>query len=205
MNTFKKFLTLVILLSLSTVSYAASERDRMNIFLSNFTEVSLFNFDIDDGEASDTLHLGNPENIDSLIYFGVAHNFINNKKLIQKCKDKDCDTMYTISYSSVAASVKKYFDIDLGKVSKGEISSEITFDGKNFHFDAPIGTDDTIYYADIKEVDQEGKLITMTGEIYNIKNKKDRPATFIAQALPYKWNGKKTWSIYLFKTEWKDD
>ena len=204
----KKFLVSVVfvfILASAQISYAASEIDRMNIFLSNFTEVSMFDFDVDDGDNDEIIHLGNSENVGQLAYFGVAHNYLNNRKsTIKKCLDKNCPYEFKISRAAVAASVEKYFNLKLGKISKGEIGNGITFDGKDFHFDAPIGDDDAIYYADIDEVDKSGKFISMTGEIYNTKNKKDRPATFTALAMPHTWNNKKTWAILEFKVEWKD-
>ncbi len=187
-------------------SYAASELDRMNIFLSNFTEVSMFDFDVDDGENDEIIHLGNPENVGQLVYFGVAHNFLNNRKsTIKKCTDKNCPYEFKISKAAVASSVEKYFNLKLGKVKKGELENGISFDGKDFHFDAPVSKDDVIYYVDIDDVDKEGKFITMTGEIYNVKNKKERPATFTALAMPHTWNNKKTWAILEFKVEWKGE
>ena len=62
---------------------------KMSVFLSNFTEVGLFNFDIenkypDDDEIEEyqepILHLGNPGNFSELVRFGIMHNFINNFK-----------------------------------------------------------------------------------------------------------------------------
>ena len=43
----------------------------------------------------------------------------------------------------------------------------------------------------------------MSGELYNIKNKKDRPATFTATAKPHVWDDKDTWAILSLSVEWE--
>ena len=43
----------------------------------------------------------------------------------------------------------------------------------------------------------------VTGYIYNVEDKKDRPATFEAFVYPSTWNGKETWIVQGMKTTWK--
>ena len=206
---FKKFFVATLLIYLillsSSASYAAqSEIYRMGIFLSNFTETGLYDFDINLDGDEDILHLGNPVNVSELIRFGIVHNFINNQKsTIKKCKDQNCEYgPYIISGKAVVASVKKYFDMDIKNKSITNSSPEIYFDGENYHFDKP-EDEDAPYYAEVKNVKKSGNIITMTGEIYNLKNKSDRPATFYATAKAYKYNKKNTWAILSLKLDWK--
>ena len=76
------------------------------------------------------------------------------------------------------------------------------FDGKLYHFEKAEG--ETVYYADVQQASREGKVVNMSGELYNVENKKERPAKFQAVAKPYKWNGKDTWAILSLETEWND-
>lgn len=189
----------------------AKELNRMGIFISNFTEVGMFDFDLEKDGDDAAIHLGDPENFGELIYFGIIHNYINNPKTtIKKCRDKDCPYGdLTVSGKSVAASVKRYFDLDIKPRSDLNRSPALYYDKNGlYHFAAPKnqGTDDApIYYADVKNVKRSpnGKIIIMTGDIYNLNNKKDRPATFTATAKPYKWNGKNTWAVLSLTTDWR--
>ena len=171
---------------------SAEEMKKMGIFLSNFTEVGLY--DIDVKEVT-------PE---QLIHFGIWHNYINNKKsTIKRCKDKDCEWgESTVPAKSVAASVRRYFDLKLKHQDAEDPDFKAHYDGSLYHFAAADGG--VIYYADVQKVSYAGdNTLRMTGELYDLHNKKDRPATFTALAKPHKWNDKNTWAILSLSTEWK--
>ena len=195
----RKFLLTVFVLTLALLTVNASresnEIKRMGIFISNFTELGLFEIDIDSIEDTD------------LILFGIGHNVINNpKSTVKKCTLPNCEYGPSLmSASSVAESVKKYFDVEVKHKSViGHIPDAI-YDGNSYHFDAKEWKDDTIYYAEVQEVNSKRGIVEMSGELYNIKKKSDRPAYFTATAKKYKWKGKNTWSILSLSVEWKDN
>ena len=98
--------------------------------------------------------------------------------------------------------MKKYFDLDLKNQSVTDSDPRCHFDGKLYHFEKAGG--ETVYYADVQRASREGKVVNMSGELYNVENKKERPAKFQAVAKPYRWNGKDTWAILSLETEWND-
>ena len=209
----RKFLALALILavifSISGAAFAASkkndEKKRMGIFISNFTELGMYEFDIEEEGPDEILHLGDPYSMGELIRFGIGHNIINNKKLIQKCKREDCDFgSSTISKESVAASVQKYFDLPVKHQKVLGDAPEIDYDGKLYHFDKKAFLNDTIYYADVQDVTKGNNFIVMEGELYELDNPKHRPATFVAKAKPYKWNNKDTWAILSLSVEWAE-
>ena len=57
---------------------------------------------------------------------------------------------------------------------------------------------------DVKKAEKKGNVVYMTGDIYNLEDKDDRPYTFEATAKPYKWNGKDTWAIISLSSQSKD-
>ena len=206
----KKFLAAALLIIVALVSMGASKKNdelkRMGIFLSNFTELGMYEFDLEDDGPDEILHLGSPYSMGELIRFGIGHNVINNKKLIQKCKRKDCDFgSSTIAKESVAASVSKYFDLPVKHQKVLGDAPEIDYDGKLYHFDKSNWINDTVYYCEVQHVTRDENFITMEGELYDVNNPKDRPATFVAKAKPYKWNNKDTWSILALSVEWNED
>ena len=199
----------VALLSLGA-SKKSDELKRMSIFISNFTEQNMSNFDMDEDGDNDFMHLGDPEYADILLHFGIIHNIINNpKSTLKTCPDKKCPYGKNImSGQAVTASIKRYFGVSV-KPAKlpeaGDPDFAVHYDGKNYHFNAATirGDVDEVYYADVQKAKPEGNIIVMSGELYNTKNKKDRPATFTATAKPHKWNGKDTWAILSLSVEWR--
>ena len=203
----RKLFTALAILSLVIMTLGASRKSdelkRMSIFVSNFTEAGLsYNFDVDEDSDSDLTHLGKPENVSELIRFGIIHNVINNPNTaIKKCTDRKCEYgHHIISGQSVAASVMKYFNKSIKNQS---IDGECYYDGKNYHIEASDWKPDTVYYADVQNVEYEGNLVVMSGEIYNVKNRRDRPATFLALAKPHVWNDKDTWAIVTLNVDWR--
>ena len=210
----KKIICFIIVLTavmLSTVAFAAetklkpaaAELKRMSTFLSNFTELGFFDFDTAAEGPDGVLYLGNSDAASDLIRFGIWHNYRNNyKSRIAQCKVDNCEYgSLSIDGKHVVESVKKYFDLNLKNHSVLESDPPYYFDGKLYHFEGADG--EATYYADIKEVWEESdKTLRMTGELYNVDDKDDRPATFEAKAKPYKFGGKNTWAILSMRSEW---
>lgn len=184
-------LVLALAFGASAASFGKDEMRRMGVFISNFTEVGLYNFDLDLDAAE-------------LIRFGIQHNYLNNyKSRIKLCKDRKCPHGdLTIEGKFVVESVKKYFDLDLENQSVTDSDPRCHFDGKLYHFEKAEG--ETVYYADVQQASREGKVVNMSGELYNVENKKERPAKFQAVAKPYNWKGKDTWAILSLRTDWND-
>ncbi|MBQ4418442.1 MAG: hypothetical protein II870_02305 [Synergistaceae bacterium] len=207
----KKFLlALVLFFALSAAAFAATsqkELDRMGIFISNFTEVGMFEFDLDEYGDDTAIHLGDPNNFGEFLYFGIMHAYINAPKSIKKCRDKTCEYGdLTVDSKTVINAVKKYFDVEIKPQSDLNRTPAIYYNksDKLYHFEKPELPEPT-YYAQVKNVktSANGKIITMTGDIYNFNKKSERPATFTATAKPHKWQGKNTWAILSLTTEWR--
>ena len=179
----------------------AQELKLMSTFLSNFTELGFYDFDVKKSGDDDVLHLGGDPSAPDLIRFGIRHNYVNNfKTRIKKCSKKNCEHgSLTIDAKFVAEAVKKYFDIDLKHRSVDQSDPPYHFDGKLYHFEGAAG--EAVYYAQVKEATKEGNVVRMTGDIYNAEDEDDRPYTFEATAKPYKWGGKNTWAILSMRTQ----
>ena len=162
-----------------------TEMARMGTFISNFTEVGMYDIDID------TISM------EELAHFGVWHNYINNRKSrVRPCRKKNCPYgELTIDKKYVAESVKKYFDVELEHTS----AEDANYDGKVYHVATADGIPD---YADVHEVSRKGNIITMRGELYSAADDEEHLASFTATAKPYKFNGQNTWSILTLKTDW---
>ena len=212
---------IVLVLALAGAAFGASKADmkRMSVFISNFTEAGMFNFDMkadfdddeDQQEGEPKTHLGMPANVTELVRFGIIHNYINNyKSRIRKCSDKKCESgPLTIEAKFVNESVRKYFGVDLAKKDLSFIDEDQTvafsFDGKLWHFDADSFREpgnDTVYYADVQGVTQRaGGNLMFAGEIYNSKKITDRPGMFAATVKP----SGKSWVIVDMTTDWVTD
>ena len=103
------YLVLVLILGLSFNLYAGSinnivkekklsqqEIDKISLFLSNFTEVRLYNFDIENYDEQRVLD------------FGIEHNYLNNKNI--KIKDAG-KAGYLILIDDINESIKKVAQI----------------------------------------------------------------------------------------------
>ena len=215
----RKFLCVIMaLLCLAGQSLGASksEMKKLGLFLSNFTEAGFFNFDIraensddDDGLA----HLGMPENVTELVRFGIVHNLINNYKTrIRKCRDKNCESgPLTIDRKFVAESVRKYFGLELEGMDLSMIDKNpsvvFSYDGRMFHFDAEsfrAPGNDAVYYAEVQDIDSEGRYTAVSGYVYDSKKTTDERGTFSAMVIPSKWQGKSSWLIISMSTDWGD-
>lgn len=199
-------------------SASKAEMKKMSVFLSNFTEAGMFNFDMkadfdddeDEQEGEPKTHLGMAGNVSDLVRFGIIHNLINNyKSRIKKCTDKNCEYgSLTIDSKFVVESVRKYFGVSLTKqdmlrANKDETAA-FSFDGKLWHFDADSFREpgnDAVYYADVQGVVQKGRNLQLAGDIYNSKKITDRPGMFAATVRP---EGK-SWVIVDMTTDWVTD
>ncbi len=113
------------------VTLSATEQKKLNIFFSNFSEVSLKPFNR--GEISN----------DELINFGVYHNYINNRKLFEK----SCEANVRLSEVHVINSVKKYFGLDL---EKQKSISNITYKSGNYYI--PESDGEAFYFSQVEKV-----------------------------------------------------
>jgi len=171
---------MLIMFSGSAFGFSASELKKMSVFVSNFTEVGMNNFDVDDLSDSE------------LAYFGIWHNWKNNDSRIQRCPKKNCPYgSFVIDKKFVAESVKKYFDLDIEHQDASQNYGH--YDGKRYyHFEGATGE---AVQARVYEAEKDGNLIIMTGETYSPDNEEIEGKTFTAVAKPYKYGGKNTWAI----------
>ena len=210
----KKYLKLLALCALLAVAASASAADRklnlnaqttkkLSTFLSNFTELSYYSFDTFEAGPEDMLHLGAPQNVGELIHCGIWHNYVNNfKSRIRQTKNGRHSACIDAKF--VAESVDRYFGLPL-KHQNVE-GADFYYDGRNYQFEPADG--EATYYAQVTQAWERmgvGDLPTwrVTGYIYNVEDKKDRPATFEAFVYPSTWNGKETWIVQGMKTTWK--
>jgi hypothetical protein len=174
----------------------------MSVFISNFTEVRLFNFDIEEGDddGKEPLHFGS--NNAALLAFGIKHNAINNKKLVKKARLNANGETYdrAVNAKTVAASVRRYFDLPVEHEDAIDKYGQVYPYRKGmYYFQAASGEE--VIYADVQKVSKKGKVITMRGELYNVESRSDVRGTFVATAKPHKWNGKNTWAILSMSSE----
>ncbi len=178
---------LAIFMIFSTVSlshaFSQSTMKRMGIFLSNFTEQGMYNFN-----AKDVLNENNPR---QMIRFGIWHNYINNFK----SKIRQSGNKLSIDGKFVKETIKKYFNYNIKRlVSVGRFH----YDGRKFTFDGADG--EATYYCRVTSAKKIANgVIEMKGYLYNVDDHSDRNGTFVALAKPYKYGGKNTWSIISLK------
>ena len=215
MRKFVCVITAILVLAGSALGASSQEMKRLSVFLSNFTEAGLFNFDIratpDDEEG--ILHLGLPGNVTELARFGIVHNLINNyKSRIKKCRDKNCESgSLTIEKKFVAESVRKYFGLDLDTFDLDAIADDVTaefsYDGRLFHFDADSFREpgnNAVYYAEVQDIDDGGRYTAVSGYVYDTKKTTKLRGNFSAMVIPSKWQGKDSWLIIRMSTDWQN-
>jgi hypothetical protein len=157
----------------------ATTTKAMSIFISNFTELDMF-------EIPDVSGM----TYDELVNFGVGHNFANNPKLIKIATGGNL----SMDGKSVSESVKKYFALDFApSVSAKYGGAEYNYSKGSYVFTIPAGR--LIYYARVSEAFMDGSRILMTGEIYSKKDPKEVHGPFYAYAKPWKYGGKDTWAL----------
>ncbi len=152
---------------------------RMGIFLSNFTEMGMYDF-----TADEVLDEDNPA---AMIQFGIVHNYMNNynSRIVER------DGMLVIDDDYVKESINKYFDYEIQNLQSVDF---FEYDGYVFTFDGFGG--EAIYYARVEEAETlEDGTIQMEGYLYNIDDETDRLGTYVALAEPHRFNNVDTWSI----------
>ena len=173
--------------------FPAAEMKKMGVFLSNFTELGMYDF------KTDTI------NRDKLINFGIWHNYMNNTNYLASCKIKDCPHGgFAMQAQHVSETIFKYFGKKFtahGSVKSGSVNGDYRyyFDGKQYHFDGSDG--EQVYYARVNRAFKNGfGQIVMTGELYNADEPGEKLGSFTALARPHKYNNKNTWAILEIKT-----
>ena len=175
----------IVMVVFSGVAFGASsaELKRMSTFLSNFTELGMMNFNVDDLTDGE------------LARFGIWHNYVNNYNTrIKRCPNKNCPYgSLVIDKTYVAESVRKFFNRDIRHQSAQDEEMYGHYDGKKYyHFEGADG--ESPFYAKVYEVKKRGDVIVMRGETYEPEHDSEG-STFTAVAKPYKYDGKNTWSI----------
>lgn len=168
---------------------------KMGTFLSNFTELGMYDFT--------TKELMNSADHADIIRFGIWHNYVNNyQNRISNCKIKDCPHgSLTIDPKYVTESIKKYFDVDFkSHKTVDDDRYHYYYDGKLYHFEGADG--EATYFANVKKATKgaDGQ-VTMTGELYYAEDNSEILGTFKAVAKPYKFGGKDTWAIISMKSK----
>ncbi len=181
----------------------AKERAGMSVFLSNFSELGMLDFD-----AADVLNEKKPY---AMVHFGIWHNYINNyESRIRKCTDAGCKWgSLTIDGRYVRESIERYFGYTLKECPSVEGSMAPTpadschFDGKLYHFEGAAG--EAVYHARVDKAWQRGDgLYEMQGRMCLADNMEDCPAIFTALARPHVWKGKKTWAAVSLHTQFPE-
>ena len=141
MKKYLKLLAVCALIALAAAP-ASAYRDRklalsgpvmkkLSTFLSNFTELSYYNFDTFESGAGEVLHLSAPENVGELIHFGIWHNYVNNfKSRIKMTPNGKYGA--AIDAKFVAESVDRYFGLPLRHQNVKD--ADFYFDGRNYQF-----------------------------------------------------------------------
>jgi hypothetical protein len=149
----------------------AATLKRMSVFVSNFTELDMFEID-----NRNFMKYGD------IVYFGVMHNHLNNPKTVKTTKDG----RFAVDYSAVFASAKKYFSFDAetgdARISAKYNGLEFECKGDSFIFKKPANR--KIYYARVTETLKDGSLILMKGKIYEKSNPENVLGPFYAYAEP---------------------
>ena len=188
----KKFLcalTIVILFCGNSFAASKNELKRMGTFLSNFTELRMYDIDVNSTLTDE-----------DLIYFGIMHNYMNNFNTRIKHSNDDSVFSYTINKKYVDESIRKFFDIKVEhKDVKDERYPEIYFDGEDYYFNA--GDGEQTVYADVQYASTKGNIVTMKGELYAPEDESERWNKFTATAKKHKWKGQNTWAIISLKLE----
>ena len=197
-------------------TFSEEELRQLSVFLSNISEQGIL--DMDTGGSSGMT-------IDDGIRFGIRHNYINNRKNVERCKVKNCPYgAFVIKADYVFESLKKYFDDDLavtdfkeGKVRyKYNKADGFYLDQESmlYHFDL-VNDGEPVYYAMATSarmrdkplgstgpdgVRREWPIIEVKGYYYNADDEDDRNGAFLAYvAVAIEERGEKdpwwVWSI----------
>lgn len=132
-------------------SVSQEELEKIGLFLSNFTELGLNEFNVSN------------YNIEDLIYFGIWHNYINNSKTTMEFRDGKS----FINKKYVEQSIKKYTNIDL-KEHKTVARHNFIFEfiGEEYKY---IPADGGLYpqVKVDKVIDKGSGIINVQGKLYS--------------------------------------
>ena len=177
-------------------SFSPGVLKQMGEYLSSFTELGITDFNIEDN-TNESVAVG-------IIRFAIWHNYVNNSKLIAKCKVKNCKWgPLTIRRKYVADTIKKFLGLNHANLAGyKQPDAPYHYDGKLYHFKG--AARESVYYARVDEATQgaSGRIV-MAGELYNVKDKSDILGRFEAVAKPHKYGRKNTWAIISIKTEFR--
>gem|GEM_PF-1096295 len=179
----------------SRPSYTDAELRQMSAFITNFTELGLLEFDINNIE--------NEETFADLIRFSISRVYINNPKRVAKCRVRNCPWgSLTIRGSYVAEAIKRYFGLDVNLASATKSGTTYHYDGRSYHFDVIDG--DAKFNARVDEafVGESGNIV-MTGALYDARNRDDIRGKFEATAKPHIYNKRRTWALISINAEYR--
>ena len=155
------------------------------------------------------LHLGIPANVTELARFGIVHNLIHNRDIVESCTDSECESgPLKIAGKYVAETVRKFFGFDLDAMDLSPIAENpsvvYAYDGEFYHFDAESFSEpgeDAVYNVRVQDIDEGGRYISASGYVYDTKRPSRKARTFSAFVRP---NGK-GWMIISMTTRWNRD
>ena len=184
-RVFLALLTLLFVLTVPVASplFAASDAElkKMGVFLSNFTELGLYDLDENDRYA------------DELIYFGIWHNYVNNyQSRIRNCANCRWGNL-KMDGRHAQESVKKYFGRTPKLASAEYGGQKFHYDGHDFHFEGADG--EQHLYVRVQEATSDKGQVRMKGILYNSETGEETGGQCRALARPSVWQGKKTWTL----------
>jgi hypothetical protein len=159
-----------------------STRKRMSAFVSNFTEVEMFEI-----QNSTMMKYG------EFVYFGVMHNYLNNPKLVKKTPDGKL----TVDGRQIFAAVEKYFGLE---IDPGDERTSATHKGKKFEYKNKIFVFDLpaqrkIIHASVDSAYEEDGVILMKGLLYNKDDASEERGDFWAYAEKTDRGGEEEWTL----------
>ncbi len=171
--------------------FSATERTRMSVFISNFSELGMTNVHVTAVKDTPDLYLG----------FGIWHNFINNySSRIQPVAGNN-NGLVSIPVKYIQESLKKYFDIS---ITTWPSTEKYSLKDDAYVFTGASG--ELVVHAKVtKAVEQTAdKHIIMTGYYYNADEEDEIYGTFTAVSKPHVWHGKKTWALISLESKDKE-
>jgi hypothetical protein len=159
-----------------------STRKRMSAFVSNFTEIEMFEI-----KNSARMKYGD------FVYFGVMHNYLNNRKFVKKTSDGKL----TVDGRQTFAAVEKYFGLE---TDPGDERASATYKGKKFEYKNKVFVFDIpeeriIWRVSVDSAYDEDGVILMKGLIYNKDDMSRERGDFWAYAEKTDRGGEEEWTL----------
>ena len=169
-----------------------AEMKRLGVFLSNFTEVTLFHV-----EGAALTEPQTPEDWEQAIRFGIRHNYINNfKSRIKRCDNTCPYGTLKLDGTHVRESLQKYLGAAPQTLRSVQLDGyNLHYDGKFYHFEGADG--EAVIFARVKQAHMDGDgLWQVQGELFN----PDAPdelghGSFTAVVATQQWQGKPAWKL----------